>query len=832
MVGSLAVRAYKDMCKLGRMLRRGSPNPIHRAWGPLASAPRLNYRTGMLEEGWVIANHKLVSFHAAFLSSLFMLTKGETWDTAKVLGFMFSPLGVEVWLSALIWYLGWHINIAVHEMGHYVAAVKTSNLRPELLAEAEKNLGLGGRIKMLLLIPWGKFKGVKKEAGCFFPDVKAQNLGVSAAGPLTSGKLALVMLPLGILGVAVGFMVAQQGDLGNPAGKPIIWVGRLLFTIGVIALLDRLLTDAGAVRGFKARQSGTAQKAAEAELARVRASFAWDPAAVKKMMIEKRLQEVKLADGRKLRAPWQYRNCLQGGRHTEEQGGNLSFQEFMFLPLSASDYVEAQRMTNALQTRVIQIVQDSEGMNFVGIGLEGGMVGAYAKQADDECPEERAIKVAVQAIKDCGFVPGKDVAMALDPACSELSIMYREHTGKSDAVGQYFFWRAEEPKTMTSEELVEMYKRWVVRYPIVSIEDGLAEDDHDGWKLLMKELGDRIFIIGDDLVTTKDTTIVQCVENGLINTALIKANQIGSLCETLLATHAAKSRGANLVVSHRSKSPNDTMEADIAFAVDSVGMKCGGGANTERLIKYARIVELMRMAQKGFKITRPMAGDLKIAEIIATEVATNAGNPTVGVTVRLENGVTFQGATPLGTSAGTDEAIHLVDSIVEKCPATDKFADLFESKDGGKTFKFKKGLNTKDIAAKKDSELSELWRRAQRYAGKGCLNAAENVEKHIAPLFVGKTLGEVGNLVDIDRKMLALEREIALRRGKLAANADDEAKIYCSQRKANLGMNAILSVSLALGRLTAARDGVELSDILGKLEGKIDRQYLYSVAGK
>lgn len=787
---------------------------------------RPDWRPGMLEEGWVIANHKLVAFHAAFLSSLFMLV-GSDWTTGKVLGFMFSPLNYEVWLSALIWYLGWHINIAVHEMGHYVAAVKTSNLRPELMKDAEKNLNLAGYVKMLLLIPWGKFKGVKKEAGCFFPDVKAQNMAVSASGPLTSAKLAIPTLPLGIILIIVGFGVIGTSNVA--LSQAVIWIGRLLFTIGVIALLDRLLADAGAVKAYRARVSGAAAKAQEAELAAVRASFHWDPAAVKKMMIEKRLQETTSAEGRKLRAPWQYRNCLQGGRHTEEQGGNLSFQEFMFLPLSATDYVEAQRMTNALQSRVIQIVQDSEGMNFVGIGLEGGMVGAYAKQADDECPEERALKVAVQAIKDCGFVPGKDVAMALDPAASELSIYYREHTGKTDAIGQYFFWRAEEPKVLSSEEMVEMYKRWIVKYPIVSIEDGLAEDDHDGWKLLMREIGDKVFLIGDDLVTTKDTTIAKCVKDGLINTALIKANQIGSLCETLLATHAAKSNGAFCVVSHRSKSPNDTMEADIAFAVDSVGLKCGGGANTERLVKYGRIVELMRMALKGFKITKPLPGDMKIAEMIATEVATNAGNPTVGVTIRLENGVTFTGATPLGVSAGTEEAIHLVDSIVEKCPATDRFGDLFESKDGGKSFRFKKGLNTEAIAAKNDKELSELWRRSQRYSGKGCLNASTNVENFIAPLFLGKTLAEVGSLADVDRQMLALELDLATRRGKIAGDAGTDEKILTMQRKANLGMNAILSVSLAMGRLIAARDGVELSDILRAMEGKIDRNRLYSV---
>jgi len=783
---------------------------------------------GLLEEGWVLANHKLVSFHAAFLSSLFMLTRGETWDTVRVLEFMFAPWKLEVYLSAVILYLSWHLNIAIHELGHYTAAVRTNNLREHYMEEARAKLGsLGWTLRALLTIPYGKFPGVMKQAGSYFPDVKAQNLAVSSAGPLTSQKLSLVALPPGVALVAVGFLMSMKGVGGALA---VIWVGRLLFTIGVVALLDRLLADRGAVRKYRERESGATARAAEAR--RRAAAVKWDTASIKEKMLSGRLQTAKAADGREVYAPWQYRNCLMGGRHTEEQGGNLSFQEFMFVPLSAKDYVEAQRMTNALQTRVIQIVQDSEGMNFVGIGLEGGMVGGYTKQADDACPEERALKVAVRAIEECGFVPGVDVALALDPAASELEIAYRELTGQEDAVGQYYFWRAEEPMTMSSEDLIEMYKDWVAKYPIVSIEDGLAEDDHEGWKKLLAELGDKIFIIGDDLVTTKEDNIVEAAEKGLINTVLVKANQIGSLCETLLATHAGKSRGCAMVVSHRSKSPNDTMEADIAFAINAMGMKCGGGSNTERLVKYARIVELMTMAQKGFKITRPLEGDLKIADISATEVATNAGIPTVGVTVRLENGVSFQGGTPLGTSAGTDEAIHLVDSTIEKCAATDKHADLFDADPVLKTFKFKKEVNNDTIQARNDEELSELWRRAQRYDGKGCLNAAENVEKYIAPLFVGKQLAEIGTLVDVDKQLLDLERKLAIERGKLAENAAPEEQIAVMQRKANLGMNAILSTSLALGRLIAARDGVELSDTLRDLEGKIDREVLYSVNGK
>ncbi|OPX22865.1 MAG: hypothetical protein B1H04_04455 [Planctomycetales bacterium 4484_123] len=468
---------------------------------------RPDWFPGRLEEGWVIANHKLVSFHAAFLSSLFMLTPGETWDTLKVLAFMFAPWKAEVYLSAVILYLSWHINIAVHELGHYITAVKTHNLRQEHLEVANRELAkgkIGWYLKGLLLIPWGRFPGIKKEAGSYFPDVKAQNLAVSSAGPVTSGKLSLLTLPVGVVLVAVGFVLSMRGVGG---ALVIIWIGRLLGTIGIVALLDRLLADPGAVKAFRARLSGAAARAAEAR--RAAAKVKWSTADIRKKLLETRLNETEV-DGRKLRAPWQFRNCLMGGRHTEEQGGNLSFQEFMFVPLSAANYVEAQRMTNALQTRVIQIVQDSEGMNFVGIGLEGGMVGAYAKQADDAVPEERALKVAVQAIEECGWVPGVDVALALDPAASELAIAFREHTGRSDAVGQYYFWRAEEPKIMSSEELVEMYKDWVARYPIVSIEDGLAEDDPEGWKLLMKELGDQILIIGDDLVTSRPTRSARC----------------------------------------------------------------------------------------------------------------------------------------------------------------------------------------------------------------------------------------------------------------------------------------------------------------------------------
>lgn len=786
-----------------------------------------------LDRGWIIANHKLVSFHAAFLTSLLSISEGIS-SRADVIREMFWS--VELPLSCAMWYAAWHANIAIHEMGHYLAAVRTNNLRVEYLDAARRKLDSGVLTRWLWLaemfvkIPYGAFPGVSKESGNYHPDVKSQNLAVSAAGPQASKLLAWATFPAGAALALWGRFASHEA---------VVYGGRFLFTIGIVALFDFLLSDPGKYAAYRERleearrKTDAARSSAAADTTgKKTGEFRWNevqPSELKRKLQVHRLQEVELADGRFVFAPWEFRNSIMGGRHTEEMGGNLSFQELMFLPLTAKDYIEAQRVTNALQSRVIQIIQDSEGLNFVGIGLEGGVVASYSKREGELLPEERALKVAVQAIEECGFVPDRDVVLALDSAASELSVAYREKTGESRSIGQYLFWRAEDPKVMSTDELVALYKRWVKEYPIVSIEDPFAEDDPEGWKTLMKELGDELLIIGDDLVTTKDSTIARAAKEGLINTALIKANQIGTLSETLLATRTAKELGLALVVSHRSKSPNEVMEADIGFAVGALGLKCGGGSNTERLIKYGRIVELIGLAQKESHSTRRLDGDLIISDITAHEEPTNAGIPTVGVTVRLDNGMKFTAATPLGTSAGTDEAIHLVDSVIEANPLTRKYPKLFEYREADKTYRFARSVRADTISAENDDELSGLWMRAVRYGGKGCLNAVANAEEVIAPRFLGKRLSELGGLDEIDRELLALELDLAVTRGKIAADASPEERIAVMQRKANLGMNAVLSASLALGRLLAAREGKELPHILQDLEPRLDRERLYGL---
>ena len=810
----------------------GLSNPSPSAFKWNQSAQRIRQWTKgpdgwpRLDRGWIIANHKLVSFHAAFLTSLLSISLHVASKFA-VLRQMF--LSVEVVISSLIWYAAWHINIAVHEMGHYLSAVKTNNLRPELGGPAAEKLNQPTLkrwlwyVEMFVKIPYGKFRGVHKEAGSFHPAVKTQNLAVAAAGPAASKVLSEFTFLPGVALILLGLFVAAP---------PLVYVGRALFTIGAVALLDFLLSDSGKYKAFQARQREAAAKAAEVRAAEpVRGgeeARVVKPSELRRKLRLHRLQELQLPDGRIVFAPWEFRNCIQGGRHTEEMGGNLSFQELMFLPLTAKDYIEAQRFTNMLQSRAIQIIQDTEGLNFVGIGLEGGIVGSFAKEESDLLPEERALRVAVQAIEECGFVPDRDVCIALDPAASELSNAYRQMTGEKESIGKYLFWRAEDPKILSTDEMVDLYVRWVKKYPIVSLEDPFAEDDYEGWKKLMSALDHEILIIGDDLVTTKDSTIQKCAEEGLINTALIKANQIGSLSETLLATRIAKKMNLALVLSHRSKSPNEVMEADISFAVGALGLKCGGGANTERLVKYGRVVELMEMAKKGVRITRKLDPDLIISDISAHEEPTNAGIPTVGVVIMLDNGMKFSAATPLGVSAGTDEAIHLVDSIIEAGPLTRKFPNYFVYKEKEKTYRFVPDVKA-DVITKDSRELADRWIRAKRYGGKGCLNAVANVTEVVGPRFLGQKISSLGSLVDIDRELLEMELDLAIKRGKISPGAPPVERIQVMQRKANLGMNAILSLSLALGRLIAARDGKELPDVLREMEQAIDRDYLYGI---
>jgi len=782
----------------------------------------INYLKQKLHSGWVIANHILVSFHVAFISSVLCIPK--ELHGKEVLGFVFTSF--DTIISAIFWFVNFHTGIAIHEMGHYLRAVKLNALNENILPAAQKKYKSTGFaklcwfIEMFLKIPYGKFTGVKKEGLTYYPEAPF-NLSVSAAGPEISGNMALVMLPIAIILLALGLI----GDYMIAT-----YIGRLCLGIGAVGLLDFLLADPGKYREFKEREAKAKLKAEKIEVAKE--SWLNKVKQVKEMMMTKRIQEIPLPDGEKLRAPWQYRNCGMGGRHTEKEypESNISMQEMMFVPLCAKNYEEAQMITVALQTRLKEIIEKSEGARVMGIGLEGGLAPYIAKEPGDLVPEQRMWRMAVQAIRDIGYKPGEDIALAFDPAVSELSNAYREEFNQPDAIGMYYFWRGEEKVVMSRDQLVDLYKKTVQEIPLVMLEDGFAEDDYEGWRLVMKELGNRLFIVGDDIVTTKDSTIEKCADDGLMNVSLIKANQIGTLSETLIAMLVALGKGMDLLVSHRSKSPNDDMEAQIALSANTMGIKAGGGANTERLFKYGSITKIMKelasskdkkFEKKEYTDVRNFLSNLVITDFIAYEEPTNAGIPSVGVNIyagipgseEYKKILKMTGSTPLGTSAGTGEAIHLVDSTIEKIALIDKYPDLFSSQPD-KTYKFKKGIKESDITTENDSGLTELWHKVQRYDGKGCLSAVNNIINIIAPQFIGKKISEFKSISMIDKMLLNLEKETAVARGKISKNVSPDEIIEVMQRKGNLGMNAILSVSLAIGRIIAHIQGKELWQLL------------------
>jgi len=826
---------------------------------------------GYLERGWVIANHKLVSFHAAFISSVLSLPAAELTRLAaeggnvklETLRFMF--LSAETVVSLIILYLSWHIGIAIHEMGHFLTATKLTALNKDSQEKADAVVRGGGKFvwyaRMFLLIPWGKFYGVKKEGGNFAPDAP-YNLAVAAAAPVWSGYLAMIFLPIAVIDIGVG--LATGNEL-------LIYIGRFFLAPGCVGLLDRLLADAGKLKEFRTREKLAAEQADRAAAAISEESWLYQVEKLKQKLLNTRMQMVTLKDGTKVTAPWQFRNCAMGGRHTEKEypESNISMQESMFMPLSAKTYEEAQEMTVKLQYRLKEIIESAPGAKVMGVGLEGGIAPYIDKEDTDRVPEQRMWRLMKQAILDCEYVPGVDVAIALDPAASELENLYREETGQKDSVGMYRFWRDKSKVDMSRDEILELYKEAMENgVPVLSIEDGFGELDHEGWKNLMKELGDKIFVIGDDLVTTKDENIESCARNGEINATLIKANQIGTLSETVLAMLTSLAYGAELVVSHRSKSPNDPFEAEISTAMNALGMKAGGGANTERLQKYGRVMEIIALAKASQRemtdkerneveenvkeLVRILTGKedvavmpdaaeiditgllmrmLAIEAVSGTEEATNAGIPSAAATLFLgkTGTIRFKGSTPLGTSAGVDEAIHYVDSIIAPTELTKKHPDLFTDAGDG-TYRFKKDLDFAAIKAKNDEALLNRWRQARRYDGKGCMEAVRHIETVLAKAFTGRRLAQLGSLLDVDKELLRLEHDQAVAAGILSEGASTEDKIHVMQRKGVLGMNAILSMSLALGRAIAASQGKELWQLIRQMASETMAKFVVANA--
>jgi len=266
--------------------------------------------------------------------------------------------------------------------------------------------------------------------------------------------------------------------------------------------------------------------------------------------------------------PMPMMNIINGGAHAPN---NLDIQEFMIVPVGGETFGEALRM-GAEVFHNLKKVLSGRGM-VTSVGDEGGF-------APNLATNEEALQVIIEAIEKAGYTPGDDVAIALDSAASEF---YRD--------GKYVFHKSD-GKQRSVEDLIELYASWVDKYPIVSIEDGLAEDDWEGWRKVTAALGKRIQLVGDDLFVTNPERLAIGIEQGSANSILIKLNQIGTVTETLAAIDLAKRNGFTQVVSHRSGETEDSFIADLAVAVSCGQIKTGSLCRSERICKYNRLLRI------------------------------------------------------------------------------------------------------------------------------------------------------------------------------------------------------------------------------------------------
>jgi enolase len=271
------------------------------------------------------------------------------------------------------------------------------------------------------------------------------------------------------------------------------------------------------------------------------------------------------------RLPVPMMNIVNGGRHADN---NVDIQEFMVMPVGAPTFKKALRWCAEIY-QTLKVILHDKGLS-TAIGDEGGFAPSLKSN-------EEAVELILEAIEAAGYKAGKDVSIAIDAAASE---MWQKDKGG------YLFWKSDKGRTRSSEDMVEFWKGWVEKYPIVSIEDGLAEGDWDGWKLLTKELGERVQLVGDDLFVTNTKFLERGINENAANAILIKLNQIGTLSETMAAIQLASSAGWRSIVSHRSGETEDTFIADLAVACSCGQIKTGAPARSERVAKYNRLLRI------------------------------------------------------------------------------------------------------------------------------------------------------------------------------------------------------------------------------------------------
>ncbi|MEJ5298857.1 MAG: phosphopyruvate hydratase [Armatimonadota bacterium] len=356
----------------------------------------------------------------------------------------------------------------------------------------------------------------------------------------------------------------RDGDKGRYLGKGVLKAVENVNDKIAPELLDMDVTDQVGIDEMMIELDGTENKSNLGANAILGVSLACAHAAAKSLGIPL-YRYIGGTSARTLPVPMM--NILNGGKHADN---SVDLQEFMAMPVGASSFAEALRWC-AEVFHALRGVLKSRGYSTT-VGDEGGF-------APDLKANEEALEVIVEAIQKAGYTPGEQVAIALDPAASEL---WKD--------GKYDFWKSGFQKT--PEEMVDFWVQLVEKYPIVSLEDGMAEQDWDGWKLLTDRLGGRIQLVGDDIFVTNTRIFREGIQKGIGNSILIKVNQIGTLTETLAAIEMAKRARYTAVVSHRSGETEDVTIADIAVATNAGQIKTGAPSRTDRVAKYNQLLRI------------------------------------------------------------------------------------------------------------------------------------------------------------------------------------------------------------------------------------------------
>lgn len=381
---------------------------------------------------------------------------------------------------------------------------------------------------------------------------------------LENGIMGSAMVPSGASTGEREALELRDGDASRYSGKGVLKAVAFVNTEIAQALKGFDITDLGKIDQAMIDLDGTQTKSRLGANAILSVSLA--AAHTNANALNKPLYDT-LNLGATYQLPVPMMNIINGGEHANN---SVDIQEFMIIPVGAPTFKEALRY-GAEVFHQLKSVLEAKGMN-TAVGDEGGF-------APDLASNEEAIKVILEAIQGAGFVAGKDIFLGIDAASSEF---YENGT----------YHLASENRSLTSEEFVDYLADWVEKYPIISIEDGMDENDWDGWDLLTQKIGDKVQLVGDDLFVTNSKILAKGIEKNIANSILIKVNQIGTLSETFEAMTMAEKAGYTCVMSHRSGETEDTTIADLAVATGCGQIKTGSLSRSDRLAKYNRLLRI------------------------------------------------------------------------------------------------------------------------------------------------------------------------------------------------------------------------------------------------